>query len=77
MVKVAGLLVIHQSPPTAKGVHFLTLEDEFAFINIVVRPQIYVRYRQILREYPLLVVQGEIQRQGQVINIVANSIWSL
>jgi hypothetical protein len=39
-VRAAGMAVVHQSPPTAKGMHFLTLEDESGFINVVVRPQV-------------------------------------
>jgi hypothetical protein len=40
-VRVAGLLVVHQSPPTAKGFHFLTLETETGLVNVIVRPAIY------------------------------------
>src|SRR5688572_17958856 len=49
-VKAAGLVIVHQAPPTAKGFHFVTLEDEDGFINVIVRPQIYAKYRMILRE---------------------------
>jgi error-prone DNA polymerase len=70
MVRVAGLAVVHQAPPTAKGHHFITLEDEDGFVNIVVRPNVYPKYRTTLRTQPLLIVDGEIQRQGAVINVV-------
>jgi error-prone DNA polymerase len=69
-VRVAGLAVIHQAPPTAKGHHFLTLEDEDGFLNIVIRPKIYPRYRTLLRTTALLLVEGEVQRQDSVINVV-------
>jgi DNA polymerase III alpha subunit len=69
--KAAGLVVVHQAPPTAKGVHFITLEDEFGFINVVVRPDIYARYRKVWRETPLLVVEGDVQKQGPVTNLLA------
>jgi len=61
-VQAAGLVVVHQAPPTAKGHHFITLEDEFGFINVVVRPDIYARYRKVWRETPLLIVEGRVQK---------------
>lgn len=76
-VQVAGLVVVHQAPPTAKGHRFITLEDEYGFINVVVRPDIYVRYRKVWREMPLLVVSGEVQKQGQVTNLVAATVSAL
>lgn len=76
-VKVSGLLVVHQSPPTAKGYRFLTLEDEFGFINVIVRPKVYAQFRRIVREQPLLLVVGEVQHEGAVTNIVAVQIHSL
>jgi len=75
-VRAAGLVVVHQAPPTAKGVHFITLEDEFGFINVVVRPDIYARYRKVWRETPILVVEGKVQKQGSVTNLVAANVWT-
>ncbi len=76
-VRVAGLMVVHQTPPTAKGFHFLTLEDECGFINVIVRPLVYARYRQIIRAHPLLMVEGEVQWEGEVVNVVATCAMSL
>jgi len=76
-VQAAGLVVVHQAPPTAKGHHFITLEDEYGFINVVVRPDIYARHRKVWREIPLLVVSGQVQKQGQVTNLVANKVFAL
>ena len=70
-VKVAGQVVMHQAPPTAKGHHFLTLEDEDGMMNIIVRPDIYALYSQVIRESPILVVEGEVQQRGNVTNLVA------
>jgi error-prone DNA polymerase len=75
--QVAGLLVVHQAPPTAKGYRFLTLEDEFGFINVIVRPRIYVRFRRVIRESPLLLVQGEVQHEGEVTNLLAARVVML
>jgi error-prone DNA polymerase len=76
-VKAAGLLVVHQSPPTAKGFHFLTLEDEDGMINVIVRPKVYGRCRNIIRGAHLLLVAGMAQREGEVINLLADSIAPL
>lgn len=70
-VRMAGLVVVHQAPPTAKGFHFLMLEDECGFINVIVRPPVYARYRTVIRAHPLLLVEGEVQREGEVVNVVA------
>lgn len=76
-VRVAGLLVVHQAPPTAKNFHFLVLEDEDSLINIVVRPQVYKRFRQILKTAHLLVVSGMVQHEAGVINVLASHFSQL
>ncbi len=70
-IKVAGLNVVHQAPPTAKEHHFVTLEDEHGFINVIIRPHVYARYRDVLLASPFLVVGGEVQRKGIVTNLIA------
>ena len=76
-VKVAGMTVVHQAPPTAKGFHFITLEDEHGLMNIIIRPAIYRRFKRVLREQPLLIVEGHIERQEGVINLVAEFVRPL
>jgi error-prone DNA polymerase len=76
-VRVAGLLVVHQSPPTAKGFHFLTLEDEDGMMNVIVRPQVYGRYQNIIRSARLLLVAGVAQREEGVINVLADALAAL
>jgi error-prone DNA polymerase len=76
-VRVAGLLVVRQSPRTAKGHTFLTLEDEDGFINIVLRPHLTERYRRLITDAALLIVEGLVQRQNRTINIVASKIMPM
>ncbi len=76
-VRTAGLAVIHQAPPTAKGYRFLTLEDEFGFINVIVRPKVYAQFRLVVREQPLLLVIGEVQHESGVTNLVASQLHPL
>jgi error-prone DNA polymerase len=68
-VLVAGLVIIRQRPPSAKGHVFLTLEDEGGLINLVVQPKVYERYKDVLRNHPLLLVEGHMQRERRAVNI--------
>ncbi len=77
IVRVAGQVVMHQAPPTAKNHHFVTLEDSDGMMNVIVRPDIYDKYRFVLRNEPLLIVTGEVQRKGAVVNMIAQSIVAL
>jgi error-prone DNA polymerase len=76
-VRVAGLMIVRQAPPTAKRFHFITLEDEFGFINVIVRPQIYQRFRRVIRSTPLLVVTGKVQVEQRVLNLIATGFQAL
>ena len=75
-VRVAGWVVIRQRPPTAKGHVFITLEDEEGLINLIVRPDVYERYRDALRHAPLLRVEGRLQREGDAMSILVRRAWS-
>ena len=74
---VAGLVVVHQAPPTAEGHHFITLETEDAMINVIVRPNVYERYRRVLREAPLLIIEGTVQHRNGLINVLARRAAAL
>jgi error-prone DNA polymerase len=77
VVRIAGQVVMHQAPPTAKGHHFVTLEDSDGMMNVVVRPAIYEKYRFILRSAPLMIVTGEVQKNGAVVNLIAQQFAAL
>jgi error-prone DNA polymerase len=74
---VAGLVTIRQRPGSAKGVVFLTLEDETAIANIIVWPKLFERFRRTVIGARLLGVYGEMQREGEVIHIVAERLVDL
>ncbi len=76
-VRVAGLLAITQRPPTAKGMCFLTLEDEFGFFNIVVKPDIYQTYRKLIYNQSLFEIHGTLERVQGVTNIIADKLLAL
>ena len=76
-VRVAGLLAITQRPPTAKGMCFLTLEDEFGFFNIVVKPDIYQIYRKLIYNQSLFEIHGTLEKVQGVTNIIADKLLAL
>ncbi len=73
-VCVAGLVMVRQRPGTAKGVIFLTLEDETGISNIVVWKNVYQRFRRAVVAGRLLRVTGTIQRDGKVVHVVAQQV---
>jgi error-prone DNA polymerase len=76
-VRVAGRVVVRQRPPTAKGMVFITLEDEEGLVNLIVRPDVYERYRDALRNAPLLLVEGQLQRERQAVSVLVRSAAAL
>ncbi len=76
-VKLAGLVLVRQRPGTAKGVIFATLEDETGVANVIVWPDVFVRYRKVVLGASLLGVEGPLQREGLVIHIIAQRIVDL
>ncbi|MCS7002150.1 MAG: OB-fold nucleic acid binding domain-containing protein, partial [Dehalococcoidia bacterium] len=73
-VRHAGLVVCRQRPQTAKGVLFLLLEDETGLVNVVVSPQLYDRFRGLLRAEPYLVVTGVVQNREGSLNLIASAV---
>jgi error-prone DNA polymerase len=71
LVKLAGQVVVHQAPPTAKGHHFLTLEDEDGMVQAIFRPQVYEANREAVHDSPLLIIEGSVQRKDGVVNVMA------
>uniref|UniRef100_UPI00356AF4DB error-prone DNA polymerase n=1 Tax=Mariniphaga sediminis TaxID=1628158 RepID=UPI00356AF4DB len=76
-VKVCGLITVRQRPSTAKGVIFITIEDETGFSNLVVWAKIFEKYRKIILQSRLLMVAGKLQIEGEVIHVVAHSCFNL
>jgi error-prone DNA polymerase len=65
-VRVAGAVICRQRPGTAKGFMFLTLEDETGLANVIVRPDLYKRAREVLVSAPVLEVDGVLQQEGNL-----------
>ena len=75
--RVAGLVLVRQQPGTAKGVIFITLEDETGIVNIVVWPKVFARNRRIVMSAQFLEVRGRIERDGLVIHVIAEELIDL
>jgi error-prone DNA polymerase len=73
-VRVAGLVLVRQQPGTAKGVIFITLEDEAGIINVVVWPKVFAKNRRTVMTAQFLEVRGKIEREGLVIHVIANEL---
>lgn len=73
-VCVAGLVLVRQRPGTAKGVIFITLEDEFGVCNVIVWQKIYLSFRRAVISGRLLRVTGRLQRQSGVTHVVAETV---
>jgi len=76
-VKVAGLVLVRQRPGTAKGVWFMTIEDETGFANLVIFPQVGEQYRKALHGARLLLAEGTVQKEGEVIHVIVKAGYDL
>ncbi len=76
-VKVAGMVLIRQRPGTASGIVFETLEDETGIVNLIVKPDIYERFRPAARYAGLLQADGYLQREGKVVHVIAKRMFDL
>ncbi len=75
-VKVAGLILVRQRPGTAKGICFITLEDETGTANVVAFQNIFDRYRKEIIQSRLVMVEGKLQIEGEVIHVVASRCYN-
>jgi DNA polymerase III alpha subunit len=73
-VAVAGIVICRQRPGTAKGVIFVTLEDETGVANVVVWAKVFERFRRAVIAGRCLKVTGRLQRDGDVVHVVADTI---
>jgi error-prone DNA polymerase len=71
MVQVAGVVLIRQRPGSAKGVCFITLEDETGIVNLVVWPDAMERYRKVIMGSRLMEVRGRVEYDDEVIHVIA------
>ena len=76
-VRVAGLVIGRQRPGTAKGITFFTLEDESGMVNLIVEARLFGDNYAVARHAPMLLVKGRLERQGEVIHVLALTLQRL
>ena len=73
-ISMAGIVLIRQRPGTAKGVCFITIEDEVGVANLVVWSKVMAAYRKVVMRARVIDVRGVVQREGDVIHIIVNHL---
>jgi error-prone DNA polymerase len=76
-IRVAGIVLMRQRPSTAKGITFVTLEDETGQANLIVRQDVWQKFYRVARTATALIAHGRLQRQGQVIHVLVTEIEDL
>ncbi len=76
-VAVGGLVTHRQRPPTARGVVFISLEDETGMLNVICPPQVWDRHRRVATVAPALVISGRIECTSGAVNLVAAALRPL
>lgn len=76
LVKIAGLVLVRQRPGTSKGVIFMTIEDESGWANLVVFKNIFDTYRKEILQSRLIMVEGKLQIEGEVIHVVVSGCYN-
>jgi error-prone DNA polymerase len=76
-VETAGIVLVRQRPGSAKGVIFVTIEDETGIANLVVWRKVFLAYRPIVMGAPMIGVKGYVQREGEVVHIVVQHLTDL
>jgi error-prone DNA polymerase len=76
-LETAGLVLVRQKPGSAKGVMFITIEDETGVANLVIWPSLYEKQRRVILTAGMMGVQGRVQREGEVVHLVAYKLTDL
>ena len=74
---VAGIILLRQRPATAKGIVFITLEDESGAANLIVRPRVWERYRGVGRTASALVAHGSVERRHDATHLIVSRLERL
>jgi error-prone DNA polymerase len=76
-LEAAGLVLVRQRPGSAKGVMFITLEDETGIANLVVWAKVFEKFRHTVLSASMMAVRGRVQREGDVVHLVAHQFADL
>ncbi len=76
-IAVAGIVLVRQKPGSAKGVMFMTIEDETGIGNLVIWPSLFAEQRSLILSAGLVACHGRLQRAGEVVHLVAERLENL
>jgi error-prone DNA polymerase len=76
-VKVAGLILVRQRPGTAKGICFMTIEDETGCANVVIFPNLFEEFRKDILQSSLVLIEGKLQVEGEVIHVILSRCYNI
>jgi error-prone DNA polymerase len=76
-LEAAGIVLVRQRPGSAKGVMFITLEDESGIANLVIWPKVFEQNRRTILSAGMIAVRGRVQREGEVVHLVAQRLTDL
>lgn len=76
-LEAAGIVLVRQMPGSAKGVMFITIEDETGVANLVIWPKVFEEFRRVILSARMIAVHGRTQREGEVVHLVARHITDL
>ena len=76
-LKVAGVVLLRQRPGSARGITFVTLEDETGLANLIIKPEVWERYHRVARTAAAMIAHGRLQREGQIIHVLVTKLENL
>jgi error-prone DNA polymerase len=76
-VTVPGLVLVRQKPGSAKGVLFVTIEDETGIANLIIWPSVFERQRRLILSAGMIACRGQVQREGDVVHVITETLTDL
>jgi error-prone DNA polymerase len=76
-IRVAGLVLLRQRPSTAKGITFVTLEDETGQINLIVKPDVWERFYKVARTAAAFIAHGRLQKHREIIHLMVSKLENM
>ena len=74
---VAGIIILRQRPGTAKGITFMTLEDETGVANLILRIEVWEQFHRVARHATGMIVSGQLQSHADVIHLLVDRMEDL
>jgi error-prone DNA polymerase len=76
-MEVAGIILVRQRPGSARGVLFVTIEDETGHANLILWPAVFEAHRRLVLSASMIACRGKLQREGEVIHVIAEHLTDL